>query len=340
MILEQAFIGLPEVLVGSPYLAQEYEEGVVAAFAMSVLQELNGRNISNPLSLICLQRTYALPKGSKRGLRYDLYVNQGTVGVCSSALARFHYRMHNVVEAKFYRRNPRSDSLKPPVTANDAVAELAVDLVRLCCLPYFLEPKVKPDAPDVPSKDIGRYLLHIYDLPPKDYFGGIKDSNGKKTGVVPPWLDGLLKAGQGKDLQFVVGQEGEKTRQQFPSQIAALKVSFSITNFEQCPTSQEHGKPNYHCYLSRIDTLKVELGAEWFEFDEQGDFKESPDGRFNIMKSVFDMLGKGFEKPGEDQVANLGPVIHANPTVDVSTAMATMNPVKVIAEDNSGKRGE
>ncbi|MCL4283477.1 MAG: hypothetical protein KJZ62_00090 [Fimbriimonadaceae bacterium] len=340
MILEQAFNGLPEVLLGSPYLAQEYEEGVVAAFAMSVLQELNGRNISNPLSLVCLEQAYALPKGSRRGLRYDLYVNQGTVGVSSAALARFHYRKHNVLEAKFFRRNPRGTSIKPAVTASDAVVQLAVDLVRLCCLPYFLEPKAKDIDPDVSSKDIGRYLLHIYDLPPRKYFEDIKDDAGNKTGTVPAWLDGLLKPGQGKGLQFVVERESSKVRQEFPSPIGALKISFNATNFEQCPTSLEPERPNYHCYLSRLDSLRVELEKEWFEFDELGEFVESANGRFNIMKSVFDMLGKELEQPGEDQVATLGSIFNASIEVGVSTATATMLPVTVHAEDNSGTQGE
>ena len=58
MIIEQALIALPELLLGNHYAVQEYEAGIVGVFSMAILQELNGRNVSHPVQHLQAERRY------------------------------------------------------------------------------------------------------------------------------------------------------------------------------------------------------------------------------------------------------------------------------------------
>ncbi len=71
MIIEQAFVALPELLLGNYYAVQEYEAGIVGVLRMAILQELNGRNVSHPIQHLQAERRY--DSGAPR--RVDLYVD-------------------------------------------------------------------------------------------------------------------------------------------------------------------------------------------------------------------------------------------------------------------------
>lgn len=71
MIIEQAFVSLPELLLGNHYAVQDYEAGIVGVLSMAILQELNGRNAVHPIQHLQAERRY--DPGSPR--RVDLYVN-------------------------------------------------------------------------------------------------------------------------------------------------------------------------------------------------------------------------------------------------------------------------
>ena len=137
MLIENAFHYLPEVLSGSNYSVQEYEAGILNAISLAVLQELNARNIPNPLSSITVERPYSKsgfdrPDGAstKRHLRADLYIDITRNYVATEALSRFGWRHRCFLEAKLLRQD------KCPSTIN--AAHLLADLIRLCSLasPY------------------------------------------------------------------------------------------------------------------------------------------------------------------------------------------------------------
>ena len=71
MIIEQAFVSLPELLMGNHYATQDYEAGLVGVFSMAILQELNGRNVAHPIQHLQAERRYD-PASARRA---DLYVN-------------------------------------------------------------------------------------------------------------------------------------------------------------------------------------------------------------------------------------------------------------------------
>jgi hypothetical protein len=324
MILEQAFNGLPEVLLGSPYLVQEYESGVVAVYAMSVLQELNGRNANNPLALLGLEQPYTPPAGSTRGLRVDLFLNQQPIGAGNPALSRFHYRYRNYVEAKFFRRNSKSKGTAPSVPATTAVGLLAADIVRLCCFPVDIDSAMQ-DA-------CGRYLLHVYDRLPSTYLPAKKKATKTSPGTrTRPWLDAIVKVGRHRGIELKVSDEVATVKREFPAPIVDIVLTLDLTVFEQTPTSVAEGFPNYHCYLARIDSAVVVLGDECFKVYADRRIIESPGGRASIAKKVFDNISPKQVDTGEDDPSTPSGVIHqASAFGIVGTASATMLPLNVV----------
>ncbi len=108
MIFEQSFFNLPEILVGARFLEQAYETGITGAFAMAVLQELNGRNVNNPLAHIQLEHSYQVPDGSaKRSIRADMFLRTQNIGVSNKNLDSYGWRHSNFLEAKFIRDSSR-----------------------------------------------------------------------------------------------------------------------------------------------------------------------------------------------------------------------------------------
>jgi hypothetical protein len=109
MLIENAFHYLPEILSGSNYAAQDYEAGIVNAVSLAVLQELNARNVPNPLAGLSVEKLYS-PLGfgrpdnisnKKRHLRADLFIDTSRTMIGSEGLSRFGWRHKNYLEANF-----------------------------------------------------------------------------------------------------------------------------------------------------------------------------------------------------------------------------------------------
>jgi hypothetical protein len=324
MILEQAFNGLPEVLVGSPYLVQEYESGIVAVYAMSVLQELNGRNANNPLALLGLEQPYFAPSGSTRGLRVDLFLNQQPIGIGNPALSRFQYRYRNYVEAKFFRRNSKSKGTEPSVPATTAVGLLAADIVRLCCFPKDIDANGNDAS--------GRYLLHVYDRPPGTYLPAKKNATKTSPGTrVRPWLDAIVKVGRHESVELKLSDEVASVKSEFPAPIDGLHLTLDITVFEQSPILLATGSPNHHCYLVRIDSAVVVLGDDCFKLYSDRRIIESPGGRSSIAKKVFDNISPKKVDSGEDAPSMPSGVIQSSPSITM------LQPNVLATAQNSGE---
>jgi hypothetical protein len=60
MAIIQAFFNLSEILVGSSYAKQEYEDAIAFAFSLlAFLQEMNDQNVPNPISFfVCRKRFF------------------------------------------------------------------------------------------------------------------------------------------------------------------------------------------------------------------------------------------------------------------------------------------
>ena len=100
MLIEQAFHALPEVLAGSGYPIYKHEGGVVGAFALVMLQELNARNVDFPIQQLHFEKRY----DDNAAARCDLHVSYKQMqAVYKNALEPYGVCEDNWIEAKLLK---------------------------------------------------------------------------------------------------------------------------------------------------------------------------------------------------------------------------------------------
>lgn len=169
MIFEQAFMALPEILTGLPSKDRdfEYEGTVMTAFSMAVLQELNGRNIINPISCFRSEATYQ----SLKNKRADAYLDLESLNIFTDILSNYGFYKENWLEAKFCRFNEKGNATQ---NKNLTTFLILKDIIRLVI--FSNEDCTKnnhSNNKDFCSKS-GRYLLHVYEGKPEKHIANTK----------------------------------------------------------------------------------------------------------------------------------------------------------------------
>ena len=310
MLIENAFHYLPEILSGSNYAAQDYEAGIVNAVSLAVLQELNARNVLNPLAGLSVEKLYS-PLGferpdnsstKKRHLRADLFIDTSRTMIGSEGLSRFGWRHKNYLEAKFFRPDSASST-------NNAAALLG-DVIRLCCLvPPIVTRSNQKKIPNPspcdgnPSYDgkyrnicVGRYLLHVYE-------GPVETLMGKKT---RGWAK-ELRSPSGSKIEVKIGDDKADTfKKALSNDLRDLIVKVDFTN-HVISQLQETGKTHYLCVLTRIDSFTVSLGdLSWIEDGNRGGLESKPGAWRELQAKVGKHLlfSSKLKKKGEDLPPN------------------------------------
>ncbi len=277
MLLEQAFHALPEILCGSRYPGQDYEAGVVTALTMAVLQELNGRNVPNPLSCIQGERLYddngfASISGALRYLRADLVLDTGPLKVANKRLGeQYGWRHQNWLEAKFFRvRNKPTNKAAP-------TASLLADLLRLATL--------VPERPGRASLS-GRYLLHIYDQPPANYISSRRNKNRNGKGGSRAWVKPVTAPGAQEILINDLDKEPDTIRSIIGS-MGKLSLKLSVTNIVLEPRSASSAASGavYWCILTRIDRVECADGAQRFTIGANRAVAEDNAGDYDSIRA-------------------------------------------------------
>lgn len=286
MLIEQAFMSLPEIMVGAGYARQDYEAGVVSALSMAVLQELNGRNINKPISCICAERKYL----DDRALRADLHVNLSKTFSGSAELSNFGFRFSNWIEAKYFRKTKGT----PPTTTN--LANLAVDLLRLMMLP-------KVECGQDNRSITGRYLLHVYEGDPLYHI----NPNRKKKGVPPrKWPKRLHKAGSSKIDSLELDIEGKNFLDILGSDLKDVTCKLNVTNFVLKPATRPKEEKQLTAVLTRIDafTLVFEGRKTVFRADRTSNVKKT--ASFDELRAKFATKLKGTKESEKADLNQIG----------------------------------
>ena len=241
MLFEQAFMALPEFLTGLPYKDYRFEGTLLTAFSMAVLQELNGRNINNPISALRSEVGYEVDPTK----RADLHVDLSTLNVFTPELAAYDFYPDNWLEAKFMRLN---DSGRPTVDSLKSTLLLLKDLLRLTLLP--------PEHA-LPSSHAGRYLLHAYQGLPKRHIAKKRNSQGGVQGFTRTWAQSIRTGGRQELTSFRLDREVAQFDQLIGPSFRGMLLDIKVTTFLHEPRST--GSDVYWCYLTRID----DFGIEW-----------------------------------------------------------------------------
>lgn len=285
MILEQAFFLLPEILRGSGYLLQDYESGIVNAFTLGLLQELNGRNAPNPLAFLKTECLY-VTTGNARPLRADLFLDSHNLRVANINLARYGWRHHNWLESKFFR----DSAVFPDVHAKSkttVTASILADLIRLACL-----------VPETPGKASvsNRYFLHVYDAPPRLYVAGRR--NGTKSpkvkGFARTWAQRIALPGHQPLDGFKLVDENPTLVEYLGEGISQLDMTLKINNLSIFPEHLDGDfEKLYWCVLTKILSFTVaHIEQDWsFSLESDRNVVENTEGaRIRIRDFVLESL--------------------------------------------------
>lgn len=259
MLIEQAFMALPEFLTGAPFKKYRNEGTVVTAFSMAILQELNSRNVLNPVAALREEVNYPVAPN----WRADLHLDLEALKVFTRELSSYGYYQNNWLEAKFCRLG---ETGRPTVTNIKSTFLLLKDVIRLCCLP--------PDSLARSKSESGRYLLHAYQSDPTQYF--TYDRNGKGGRSKREWIEPLISPGKQLIKTFDLGKEKIATFAEVVGESAHyIRLSASFTNI--CHIPSIYGDGVYYIVLTRVDDFRVRIGSHWFA-RKNGIISESHDG--------------------------------------------------------------
>lgn len=94
LIFEQAFMAMPEFLTGTPFSEYQFEATIANAFSLAILQELNSRNVQNPISLL---RSEVLYHGTSK--HADVHINLSSLNIFNENFASYGFYQDNWLEA-------------------------------------------------------------------------------------------------------------------------------------------------------------------------------------------------------------------------------------------------
>jgi len=259
MLIEQAFMSIPEIMLGSGYVRQEYEAGIISAFSLAILQELNGKNVPKPISCMCAERKYL----QEFGLRADLFVDLSNTLIGSSALSNYGFRFRNWIESKYFRHT------KGTIPSTQNLGLIVRDLLRLMSLPP-LEVSPKKTTEEKLSMT-GRYLLHVYQGDPLKYLSLKRKGKNTKERI---WPAKLLESGYQEVDSLELEQEPKSFQKIVGEKLITTKVTFGVTNF--ILRSINYKKIQGLTFaLSRIEFFSLEFENQHFEIRADRSFGEA-----------------------------------------------------------------
>jgi len=177
MILESAFVKLPELLTRNFGHEETFEATIQHLFAVAAHMELDSRNIPRAFELVTTERPYPNKRPDGRPIHADVWLGLEGVVADPERMVLYGWRPDNWVEIKAYLSASRGGS-SPPKTAN--VGRVLADLLRLCLLPKEQVGQTHLN---------GRYLLLVADRPIESY---LAFSRGTRSRV---WLEDLFSDG-------------------------------------------------------------------------------------------------------------------------------------------------
>jgi len=254
MIIEGAFLKLPELLLGEFYPKEQYEATLTNYLAMAVLLELSARNIQLPMDRIHIEKPYPEIAGQKPPGRADLYIN--LEGLFTKGLYHNLYGMktNNWIEAKFFSGIGRQIGNQTKVTNT---AKIAFDLFRLC---LFVQERQSS------YRDNVRYSVIVFNREPGEYlaFGRLGRTNTERK-----WLKLLLMPGK-KTIHISLKDEPPTFRKAFgkiTKRYNDLNMTLNVETRSFSPIKVV-SKKLYWGYLNRIIYFEITIGEDKLTYED------------------------------------------------------------------------
>lgn len=252
MLIESAFLKLPELMLSSYTHEGNVEAMVVHHLATGLQMELNSRSIPFAYNHITVEKPY--PKQSRTGtvFRADLLFESGGSVPSICRLDQYGFKEKQWLEAKSFFSKGKSS---PATTQN--IGRVIKDIIRLCLLPEELQGGIRQN---------GRYVLLVFDKHPSKYLafsnrGWLNQMFEERA----PSVSIDLNAEKPSLVSSIVGQQSVDAR---------ITLSLSVVHFE--PSTESPG-PVYWGYLLRIDTFSISINGK--TIGSNGEPKEHRDSK-------------------------------------------------------------
>lgn len=272
MLLESAFLKLPELMLASYEHQGNVEAMVVQHFATGIQMELNSRSIPFSYNHVTIEKPY--PNQNRRGtvFRSDLLFDAIGSVPNISRLDQYGFKEKQWLEAKsFFGRNNSS----PAKTQN--IGRIVKDIVRLCLLPEELQGSIRQN---------GRYVLLVFDSHPRHYLA-FSDRDWLKAifDEIKPTLSVDLSSEKKTLVKSIVNCD---------SVDAQIEVDLSNHYFE--PTT-ETPSPVYWGYLLRINNFKMSINGKHIGYSSiaNDNWDANRIEKLQLVKEEFTKLLKGDE---------------------------------------------
>lgn len=223
MLIEGAFLKIPEILnfYGDEHYL--YESSITHLFSNSLILELNARNIDNPLSKILFEK------------RYDPLINQRCdvytqFDFLDANLSRYGYYQRNYIEVKYFGNIERRHGTIPKSLNAGSIIH---DLYRLIKGTKAIGQK-------------GLYSLAIFDDHPRKYL-----AFSRTGGTEREWVQKILTPGIHR-IQFDLQKEPKTIKDIFGLDDSNLFIDMKVRVLTFNPMDHEEGY-----YGSLIQILAV-----------------------------------------------------------------------------------
>lgn len=255
MIIESAFLKLPEMLSADFAHRDIYEATVVHFFSMAVFMELDSRSITHPYDHVRIEKPFSSSDSLSRRVHSDLWVDLGgavrEVALGAGRMNVYGVRQYNWIEAKAFVGSTKGRSENKTVNS----AHVLRDLLRVALLPHEHQGRIRSNA---------RYLLLVFSEEPWKCLG--KRRLSKRDG----WLSPILEPGE-QILRFdLLRDEGKSFRKnlgKFLTKGDSLEVMARIATLTFAPCQATPG-PVFWGSLSRIRDFRVSLNGQEVDYTD------------------------------------------------------------------------
>ena len=272
MLIESAFLKLPELMLSSYSHEGSVEAMVVQHLANGLQMELNCRSVPFAYNHITVEKPYPNQNRTGTVFRADLLFESSGSVPSTSRLDQYGFKEKQWLEAKSFFSKGNSTQ---PTTQN--IGRIIKDIVRLCLLPEEHQGRHRQN---------GRYILLVFDRPPSKYLAYSDRA----------WLRKIFE-----ERAPILSVDLSREKQSLVSSIvnaasvdAQLDITLSVHHFEPIV---EKPLPVYWGYLLRIDKFFVTINGRTIE--SEGNTNEHWDGdKIEALKAVraeFTSLLKGDE---------------------------------------------
>lgn len=170
MIVEAAFLKLPELLETSAGSRHVTEATVVHTLTTALMMELNVRNIPHPTKHVVEKPSTLAGPGSSYNA--DLYVDLHGAVSRPELVAGYGYRKDCWLEAKTFGMRPQERR------RSEDVGRVVRDILRVCIFPEESQGRFRDNA---------RYLLIVSGVEPAQFWNGAE---------MREWINALTEPGE------------------------------------------------------------------------------------------------------------------------------------------------